>query len=185
MATCPNCEASIHEGAEECPKCGKRVIPASSLETISVKTTGWQKFVIIVTIILLVLIGITFQSAENREDEAAQRTFSQPVARIVSDAAVHLGLAQSFGMPDHKLKAETKDARVFIIFPRVGLSQEQASSVGQSIAALLARTYVQKGYMPRHITVTVASATARRKPMIYGKAIYNGNIDALGWEAAR
>lgn len=185
MATCPSCQATIRDDASECPKCGKRVIAASSLENIPVKTTGWQKFVIIVTIILLILIAITYQSAETREDAAAQANFSQPVAKIVSDTAIQTSLSQYFGMPEHKLKAGTKGATVSITFPRGGLNQQQAAAMGQSVAALLARTYVRKGYMPRHITVSVLSAVPGKKPELYGKAIYDGNIDALGWEAAK
>lgn len=185
MATCANCQATISENATECPKCGKRVIAASSLESIPEKTTGWQKFVIIITIILLILVGVTYQSAETREDAAAQRNFSQPAARIVSDVAIQTRLSQYFGMPGHKLKATTKGAEVTVSFPRGGLNQQQAASVGQGIAGLLAREYVRKGYMPRHITVSVYSVGPGGRSQLYGKAIYNGNIDALGWEAAQ
>ena len=178
MATCPSCNENVDDSATSCPKCGKRIIPASSLEEVPTKTSNWQKFVIAVSVILLIAIGFTYQGAEERENKAAQSIFEQSMQAIIRDIGLHVGTVQEFGNPAWKLKAETKAAQVAIDFSG-RLTQEQAAAYGQGVCAALAQAYVRKGYMPRHITVTVGSGQH-----IYGQAVFNGNIDALGWETA-
>lgn len=184
MAICPSCQAPIGDNATECPRCGKRVIPADQLENVPDHTTGWQWVVIAVTTILLIMIAITYKAADSRENAAAQRIFSEPVAQLISNIAVKTGMAQYFGLPNHTLRAKTDDARIVVEFPHGALTQPQASMFGQSIAAATAQLYVKKGYMAQHIDVTVASAQPDGKVKAYGQAVYNGNIDALGWEPA-
>lgn len=182
MATCPNCKAHIADSETTCPKCG-RDIPASDLETIPVTTDGWQKFVIAVTIVLLIAVACTFFSAEDREDAAAQNIFAPQVGAIIQNVAMQTGLGRNFGVPAYQVSARPKSAEVSVVFPSGPLNQNQAAMFGQAVCAGLAQTYVKKGYMPRHIKVTVAGNQPGGQA-VYGQAIYNGNIDALGWEAA-
>lgn len=180
MATCQYCKEQVLDTANICPKCGKRIIPADELENVPKKTSTWQKVVIAISIVILIAIGFSFQGAEDRENKAAQENFSQPVEKIVRDIAGQTGLAQQYGLPNWKLNAETRSASVAIDFPNAKLTQDQAAAYGQGVCAALARAYVAKGYAPEHLTVTVGSGAA-----LYGKAIFNGNIDALGWQPAK
>lgn len=182
MDTCPNCKAQIADSETTCPKCGKD-IPASSLEDIPTETSGWQKFVIAVTIILLIAIGFTFFEAEEREDQAAQQIFAPQLERIIQISAAQTGIGQRFGVPAYKISAKPKNAEVTIFFQSGPLSQAQASMFGRAVCAGLAQTYVNKGYMPRHLKVVVAG-NQLGGASVYGQAIYDGNIDALGWEPA-
>lgn len=182
MAECPNCKARVDEEAKECPTCGKQ-IPADQLEEIPTRTDGWQKFVIAVTILLLVAIAFTFYNTEAREDSAAQRNFAQPIADIIRVASGQTGLGRNFGMPDYSYVAKPKSAEVTVYFPNGPLNQAQASMFGQTVCANLARAYVRKGYMPRDLKVIVAGNQPGGRAF-YGQAIYNGNIEALGWEPA-
>lgn len=178
MAVCPSCKENVPDSAANCPKCGERIIPADTLEKIPTKTSNWQKVVIAVSVILLVAIGFTFQGAEERENKAAQSIFQQSMETIIRDIGNQVGVNQQAGMPKWILKAETKGAQVAIDFP-APLTKEQASAYGQGVCAALAQAYVRKGYMPRHIAVTVGNGQN-----VYGQAIFNGNINALGWEGA-
>lgn len=180
MAICPSCKTEVLDTARHCPKCGRQIIPADELENVPKKTSTWQKVVIALSVVILIAIGFSFQGAEDRENKAAQENFSQPVEKIVRDIAAQTGLAQQYGLPAWKLKAETKTAAVAVDFPNASLTAEQAAAYGQGVCAALARVYVAKGYMPRQLTVTVGSG-----PKVYGQSVYNGNIDAIGWEAAR
>ncbi len=182
MATCPSCQAKVEEGAGSCPKCG-RVIPASQLENIPVQTSGWQKFVIVVTVILLVIIAFTFYGAEKREDVAAQQIFSQQMPELVQSVALQSGLGNVFGIPSYSIQAKPKAAEVVLSFPSGPLTQAQAAMAGNAVCARLAQIYVRKGYMPRHLRVIVTGDQPGGRA-VYGQSIYNGNIDALGWEPA-
>lgn len=180
MAQCPSCNKHIPDDATTCPHCGKTVVPASELEQLPGKTTTWQKVVIAVGVVILIAIGFTFQGAEQREDKAAQEIFQQPVTKIIQDIGAQTGVSQILGEPTWKLEAKTKSALVAIDFPKGQLSPMQAMAYGQGICGAIARTYVHRGYMPRHIAVSVA---AGGKPC--GRAIYNGNLDDLNWETPK
>lgn len=184
MKVCPTCKDQVPHSSENCPHCGTRVIQGDKLEDIPTTTTGWQKFVIIVSIILLIIIGFTFYGAETRENQAAQANFTQPVMRIVSQALVQTGLGSYFGIPSYTLRAETKDAKVSVIFPTGPLSQEQAATFGQTVCVNLAREYVRLGYMPRNIQVDVGTMLTDKKIHPYGTAIFNGNIGSISWQEA-
>lgn len=182
MAVCPNCQAQVGDGEKNCPKCGK-AIPASELENIQTQTSGWQKFVIAVTILLLIVIAFTFYQAEDREDKATQQIFGPQMEKIINTVASQTGLANYFGMPAGQIIATTKTAEAMVVFPSGPLSQAQASMFGRAVCAGLAQSYVNKGYMPRQIRVVVAG-NEQGGQAVYGQAIFNGNIDALGWEPA-
>lgn len=182
MAICPSCQAKVEEGTTNCPKCG-RAIPASELENIPDRTSGWQKFVIVVTVILLIIIAFTFYGAEKREDVAAQTIFSGAMQGIVNTVATQSGLGSRFGVPAYTIKATPKTARIVLTFPTGPLNQAQAALFGNGVCASVAQTYVRKGYMPRHVSVIVMGDQPGGKA-VYGESIYNGNIDALGWEPA-
>lgn len=182
MATCPDCNSLVPDSSKNCPNCGADIIPASTLEKISTKTTTWQKILIILSIIILIAIGFTFDGAEKREDEAAQNSFARPVAEIIASAATHSGLANIYGIPGHTLKADTKSAEIFLQFPGGPLSARQAQFFGNSVCGMVARSYVNKGYMPRQITVAVASTTPNGQMMVYGTSHYNGNTDTMTWQ---
>lgn len=183
MSTCPECKNDVPDTAEKCPHCGRRVIPGDSLEKIPTKTTVWQQFVIAISVIILIAIGFTYQHAEERENLAAQTTFYAPLADIVRSMALHSGMGRQFGFPTLRLKAQTKSAEAFIAFPSGPMSEERAAVFAQAVCAALARTYVQKGYMPRELVVNISSR--QPVPINYGTAIYNGNRDKLGWQSAR
>lgn len=185
MVICPACKEQVPHSATTCPRCGERIIPGDQLQSVPTRTTSWQVFVIIVSIILLIAIGITFYSAENRENQAAQANFSAPVMQIVGNVAAATGMGAYYGQPAFQLKAETKQARVSIVFPTGPLSQEQAQTFANAVCGELAHEYVLKGYMPRHIMVAIGTALANGRVHYYGQSIYNGDIDSLGWEAAR
>lgn len=182
MARCPDCKAKIDASVKECPYCGKEVIPASLLETIPTKTTTWQKVVIIFSIIILIAIGFTFLGAEKREDRASQNIFSAPVSQLIAQAALHSGLGHLFGMPGHTLEADPKNAKISIIFPSGPLSAEQAQKFANYISGMVARTYVDKGYMPREVTVSISSTNPEGNLFTYGKSVYNGNKDFITWQ---
>lgn len=182
MAMCPSCKAKVGDQEKTCPMCG-RDIPASTLENIQTQTSGWQKFVIAVVVLLLIVIGFTFYQAEDREDRAAQGIFKPQVERIIQTVATQSGISQRFGMPAYQLVAQPKVAEVMLIFPSGPLSQAQAAQVGRGVCSSLARTYVNKGYMPRYLRVVVAGSQPGGQA-VYGQAVYNGNLDTLAWEPA-
>lgn len=186
MAVCQNCKAQVADGAKTCPMCGKE-IAANTLENIQTETGGWQKFIIIVTIILLIAIGFTYYGAEDREDKASQQIFSAQMPRIVQTAALQSGLARVYGMPGWQIAADPKAATVILHFPSGPLTQAQASQIGQMVAADLAQTYVNKGYMPRNLRVVVGG-TQPGGNAVYGQALYNGDYGepgtALSWQPA-
>lgn len=182
MARCPDCNAKIDASVKACPYCGKEVIPASFLETIPTKTTTWQKIVIIFSIIILIAIAFTFLGAEKREDLASQDVFKAPVSQLVEAAATHSGLGKIFGLPDLSLKADPKNAEISIVFPSGPLSAAQAQNFASYISGMTARTYVDKGYMPRQITVSISSQIPDGRVFTYGKAIYNGDQDFISWQ---
>lgn len=182
MPNCPSCGSSVEDGEKNCPNCG-HAIPASSLENIPDKTTGWQKFVIVVGAILLVVIAFTFYGAEKRENAACQEIFSQQAPAIIQNVAFQSGLGRIFGIPAYQIKARPKEAQMVVDFQYGPLTQEQASLFGNGVCAALAQSYVRKGYIPRHLRVVVAGQQPGGR-VVYGASIYNGNIDALGWEPA-
>lgn len=181
MAYCQKCEGKISDGETQCPHCGEKIIPADQLEKLPGKITGWQKFVIAVSIVILVAIALTFQGAEQREDRAAEENFIGTTRSIIYAVSEHGGLTAQFGQPEFKLVAKTHGARVYIEFPRGGLTQGEASMLGQSVAASLARAYVKKGYAPRHIEVTIASRLSNRRVIYYGTSFFNGDTGKLYW----
>lgn len=182
MAICPECKTEIPDSATTCPNCGKRVIRGDSLASVPGKITLWQKIVIAVSIIILIIIGLTFQHAEERENRAAQINFTEPVETIIGAAASQSGLGKKFGLPAYNLKAETKYAEIFLEFPRGPLTNEQASLFAMAVCGSLARAYVAKGYMPRHLTVHIASASPNK--IYYGQAVFDGDKGDLFWQPA-
>lgn len=182
MARCPECKAKIHDSFKNCPYCGQEVIPASVLENIPTKTTTWQKVFIIFSIIILIAILFTFKDAQKREDIASQDIFNLPVSQLITSAANQSGLAHIFGMPTHTLQAEPKTAVISIVFPNGPLTSAQAQNFASYISGMVARTYVQKGYMPREVTVKIASNNPKGQYYTYGKAVYNGDKDFITWE---
>lgn len=180
MAYCPECKGKIEDNVEFCSHCGKRIIAGDTLEKIVTKTSTWQKIIIAVGVIILIAIGFTFQGAEKREDESAQRLFEGPTREIVKNFSEHSGLTSMYGEPQFRLTAETHGAQLTILYPQGQMSNLQASVLGQAICTALARTYVDKGYAPRNMSVTIASKTGD-KAYIYGKAVLNGNLDKLMW----
>lgn len=182
MANCPECNSQVNEDAQKCPYCGRKIIPGDELEKLPQKITAWQKIVIAVSVVILVAIGLTYQGAEDRENAAAQKNFSEPVAEIIKAVSDESGLVKTFGLPQWKLTAETKSAELWITFNNRGfLKGDQAALFGRAVCASLARTYVQKGYMPRSLTVWVTSRADQNKRAVYGKAVFNGNFDTLAW----
>lgn len=181
MARCPDCKAKIDDSVKECPYCGKEVIPASFLENIQTTTTTWQKIVIIFSIIILIAIAFTFLGAEKREDIASQNVFDMSVSQLVASTAVNSGMAHIFGMPGHTLKADPKTAEISIQFPTGPLSAAQAQNFATAVSGSVARTYVDKGYMPRSITVNIYSGSPSGRSIFYGRAVYNGDKDYISW----
>lgn len=94
------------------------------------------------------------------------------------------GLRTSYGYPAFTLNAKTKEADIFAEFLHGPLPPEKASLFGMTACARLARAYVVKGYMPRHLTVHVYSRQENGPRRYYGKAVFNGNLDDLVWEGA-
>lgn len=184
MPYCPECKAPISDSAENCPHCGKRVIAADKLENIPVKTDGWQKFVVAVVIVLLIAIAFTWRGAEKREVEAAQATFAKPIGEMVNTAVRNMGLNASAGFPVCVLKAGTHGADIQLTFPAAGLNQNQAAILAQGVCGEAARIYVRKGYAPRWLEVGVSARTAPGDTVYFGKAVFNGNINAMAWEPA-
>lgn len=184
MAICPKCKAHISDDSPTCEYCGERVIAGDTLSKVPEKITSWQKVVIVISIIVLIAIAFTFRGAEKRENQAAQNTFSNPVETIVMKAAEASGLSSAYGEPDVTMNAETKKAIVFVDFPDGPMSVNQAADFGLDVCRQLARTYVQKGYMPRALAVFVSSSGRNGTQIHYGSAVYNGNVDVLGWEPA-
>lgn len=182
MATnhCPDCHEQLPDSAKMCPRCGKWIVPASELEDVPTKTSLWQKIVIVAALIILVAIGLTFRGAEERENQAAQKDLSAPLAAIITKQIETLGLGSS---PKAELAIETKRADVRINFPAM-ISAKKAEDFGLAVCAGLARVYVDKGYMPRALAVEVGSLLPDGALATYGRAIFNGNLDALGWEPA-
>ncbi len=183
MGKCPECKNEIPDSEQKCPYCGKNVIAAQILEDVPVKTTAGQKIFIAASIIILIIIGLTYQSASKRENLAAQNNFYAPVKSIIGAATEHSGLGKAFGMPTFTLEAQTKSAEVSIAFPTGPMEQGEASVFARAVCIALARTYVDKGYMPRSIVVKIYS----RQPheIVYGSAVYDGNHDTLAWRPAR
>lgn len=184
MATCPKCDAKISDSATYCEYCGEKVIAGDTLMKVPQKITTWQKVIIGLSILVLIAIGLTYRGAEDRENRAAQQTFANPVESIVQAAARDSGLRAAYGEPVVSMNAETKKALVFIDFPSGPMSPVQASDFALNVCAKLARIYVQKGYMPRALAVGISSGGKQGVQIHYGTAVYNGNVDILGWEPA-
>lgn len=184
MAYCPVCKGKVGENARDCPHCGKRVIPAESIEKMPSKITPWQWVVIAVSIIILIFIAFTFEGAEQREDAAAEKNFIGSTRSIIYAVSEHGGLTAEFGKPEFTLRAKTHGARVYIEYPAGPLAREQARTLGKSVAASLARSYVKKGYAPRFIEVTVVSRLPNQRVINYGKAVFNGDKGDLLWVPA-
>lgn len=184
MATCPECKATISDSADHCEYCGKRVIPGDTLGSVPHKITTWQIIVIVVSIFVLIAIGLTFRDAEQRENKAAENNFAHPMETIVAQAAEQSGLSSAYGKPEVTVRAETKRGIVYIDFPRGPMTSAQASDFAMGVCRSMARAYVNKGYMPRALAVSISSAGRDGSQVHYGTAVYNGNVDILGWEPA-
>lgn len=176
MAICPGCKAPVGENETTCPTCG-HAIPASSLESVQTQTTGWQKFIIAVVIVLLIAIAFTFYNAQSREDESTQRIFEAQIGQIVQYVAIQSGLAQRFGVPSWQIVAEPKSATATLVFPSGPLTQEEAALFGRGICIMLAQNYVRRGYIPRSLRVVV-SGNQPGGQALYGQAVFNGNLGA-------
>lgn len=164
-----------------CPNCGERVFPGDELNDIPALITKRQRNFIIASLFVLLLIAITFQGAEERANRAAEKVFAHPIADIINTESTKLGLAKEYGKPIYELGISPKRASLEINFPEGKLSNEQAAVFANNVCADIARAYVKKGYMPRMLKVEVSSGKAGERTS-YGRAIYNGNIDALGWQ---
>lgn len=176
---CPDCNEHLPESAKMCPKCGKWVIPASEIENVPTKTSTWQKIVIAVSVIILIAIGLTFRDAEERENAAAQKELGAPLGALVKEQSAIFGLQS----PELEMQIDTKSANVLVDFP-AAIGSEKARDFALAVCAGLARTFVKKGYMPRSLSVQVRTALADGARANYGKAVFNGNLDNLAWEAA-
>lgn len=164
---------------------GERVYAADQLEKVPFKTTFGQKVFIAFSILILLAIVITFHDADSRENQAAQSTFSVIAQPIINSAAEAVGLRASWGHPIYTLNARVKEADVFVEFLHGPIPSEKAEEFGLRACAHLARAYVQKGYMPRHLTVHVFARLENAPRRNYGQAIFNGNLDELQWEPSR
>lgn len=182
MATnhCPHCNEPLPESAKMCPKCGQWCVPANEIEDVPTRTSRRQKIVILVSVIILIAIGLSFRGAEERENQAAQKELAAPLTSLVAAQTTALDLP---GSPRLNLKIATKAADVFVDFP-APLGSDKAREFALSVCAGLARTYVDKGYMPRALAVHVGTVMADGARATYGKAIFNGNLDQLVWEPA-
>lgn len=180
MATCPSCNEQVPDSAINCPKCGERVIAGDTLSSVPKKTSVGQKVLIALGVICLIGIGFTFEGAKEREDKAAQELFTQPCERIIRDISLQTDVVRQFGLPAYRLFAGTQNAELQLDFAKGTLNADQARSLGMGVCSALARAYVRKGYMPDHIRVIVSG---RGTP--YGDAVYNGNLDSLGWQPAK
>jgi cbb3-type cytochrome oxidase subunit 3 len=161
-----------------------RVIPADAIEKVPFMTSFSQKVFIAVFTLILIAIAVTFYDAGSRENSAAQATFSVAAQPIINSVAESTGLRTSYGYPAFTLNAKTKEADIFAEFLHGPLPPEKASLFGMTACARLARAYVVKGYMPRHLTVHVYSRQENGPRRYYGKAVFNGNLDDLVWEGA-
>lgn len=177
---CPHCKEPLPESAKMCPRCGQWAVPASEIEDVPTRTSRWQKIVIVVSVIILIAIGLSFRGAEERENQAAQKELAAPLAALVAAQATALGLQ---GSPRLDLKIATKAADVFVDFA-APLGSDKAREFALSVCAGLARTYVDKGYMPRALAIHVGTVMTDGARASYGKAIFNGNLDQLLWEPA-
>lgn len=182
MAECPECKAQIVDGEERCPLCGAKMIPADSLERIATKTSTWQKVVIAVSVIILIAIAFTFDDAEKRENAATEQNIALPLTRQIRAYIARTAVARQYGVPVVNISALTKTADVTIEFPRGPLAQQQASGLARIVAATLAKTYVEKGYIARRLSVWISSTLPGGKQYVYGRAIYDGNTDKLEWQ---
>ena len=176
----PNSAAPAPEAARKSPNGGTRNIPADELEKIPTKTSPWQWAVIIVAAVILIAIGLTFRGAEERENAAALKNLGAPFAAIVQEQAGALGIAA----PKMDLRIATKTADVSLDFPGA-IGADKARDFAVAVCAGLARTYVKQGYMPRDLAVHVMTTLADGARAVYGKAIFNGNLDQLLWEPAQ
>lgn len=164
---------------------GERVYAADQLENVPFKTTFAQKVFIAVSILILLAIVVTFHDADSRENQAAQSTFSVIAQPIINSASEAVGLRASWGYPIYTLNARTKEADIFVEFLHGPIPPEKAEEFGLRVCSHLARAYVQKGYMPRHLSVHVFARLENAPRRNYGQAIFNGNLDELVWEPSR
>lgn len=176
MAVCPDCKAPVGENETTCPSCG-HAIPASSLEDVQTSTTGWQKFIIAVVIVLLIAIAFTFYSAQSREEESAQQIFEAQMGQIAQSVAIQSGLAQRFGVPAWQINAGPKEATASLVFPSGPLTQAEAALFGRGVCIMLAQAYVKRGYIPRSLRIIVAGNQPGGEA-VYGQAVFNGNLGA-------
>lgn len=171
--------APTPEEAKKSPKGGNWNIPADELEEVPTRTSRWQWAVIIVAGLILIAIGLTFRGAEERENAAAQKVIGTPLTSLVQQQTAALGLAA----PKLDLQIGTKTADVFMDFP-AAIGGDKARNLALAVCAGLARTFVDKGYMPRGLAVHVGTTLPDGAKASYGTAIFNGNLDQLGWEPA-
>lgn len=165
------------EAAGEGPKAGNRNIPADELEKVPTRTSPWQWAVIIVAGLVLIAIGLTFRGAEERENAAAQKELATPLVNLVQQQLAAMRLPG----PKVGLEIATKAADVFVDFP-APIGGDRARNFALAVCAGLARAFVEKGYMPRDLAVHVGAILPDGARAAYGTAVFNGNLDQLGWE---
>lgn len=185
MAVCPECKAQISDDANQCEYCGKEIYRGDKLSDVPKKITTWQKIVIVISIFILIAIGFSFKGAEKRENQAAQNKFANPAETLVADATTQLGLSSAYGTPSITTHFETNKGIVFVNFPLGPMTQTQASDFGLQVCRGLARAYVAKGYQPTALAVMVSSGGKNGTHIDYGAAVYNGNVDLIGWEPSK
>lgn len=180
MTESPDNQPIVNETAKKTHD-GERVIPADELENVPKRTTTWQKIVIAVSVVILIIIAFTYREARDREDRAAMGILAKPVAAMIDTYASTHGLVRVFGLPRHSLLADPEGAKVSIDFPGGPIAQRQAAAFAGSVCTSLAREYVDKGYMPRHLEVIINSIRPDGQKHAYGKAVFNGDHDRLLW----
>lgn len=179
MAICEECKNEIKDDAKQCPHCGNKVIDADNIQTVVTKSKRDQKFLIAAIVIILIIVGFTYQAAGSREDLAAQAKFSAPMKEIMQVVTEQSQLDKQFGKPTYTLDAKTKGADISILFPTGPIGSENARVFASVVCRAMVQTYVDKGYMPRALIVNIAS----RQPKFidYGSMVYDGNHDVLQW----
>ena len=167
------------EEARKSPRDGNWNIPADELEEVPTKTSRWQWAVIIVAGLILIAIGLTFRGAEERENAAAQNELATPLVNLVQQQLAAMRLPG----PKVGLEIATKAADVFVDFP-APIGGDRARDFAVAVCAGLARAFVSKGYMPRDLAVHVGTTLPDGAKAVYGTAVFNGNLDQLGWQPA-
>lgn len=184
MTTCPHCNTPIDPATEVCPHCEKKVTPISSLEKIDGRLTGWQKFVIAVSIIILIAIGLFFQQGESNENKAAQAVFDIPAQELVHQTLAGTAIAGDYGLPVVNFDSNLAEGKLTLLFPGGPMPVRLAQELGSHLCTELARLYLNKGYTPRTVTVEIDCRGPKGSLIRYGNATWHGNFDKLTWTSA-